>query len=104
MAYTYLILNIVFAACIIFMLATNLKAKKPDSKWWITLAALLALTLVFDNVIIWAGIVEYDATKILGIHLGKAPIEDFFYAILAVIIVPLLWQRFAPTNKESNKK
>lgn len=102
MAYTYLILNIIFATCVIFLLATKLK--KPSAAWWLTLAILCVLTLVFDNLIIWAGIVQYDVTKILGVYLWKAPVEDFCYAILAVIIVPLLWRRFEPKIKESSTK
>lgn len=74
--------------------------KKPTKAWWVTLLALLALTLVFDNLIIWAGIVAYDTTKLLGVYAGLAPIEDFFYALLAVIILPALWQLFGGSKKE----
>lgn len=92
MAFTYLILNIVFILCAVGLLWAYLK--KPRKAWWITLAVLLVLTVVFDSLIIWAGIVGYDPTKILGVYIGLAPIEDFFYSILAVIIVPALWRRF----------
>ena len=77
--------------------------KKPTKAWWLTLAILLVLTAVFDSLIIWAGIVGYDTQKILGLYVGKAPIEDFFYAVLAVIIVPALWNLF-DTKKESEIK
>jgi len=92
MAFTYLILNIVFILCAMGLLWKYLK--KPTKAWWITLAVLLVLTAIFDNLIIWAGIVGYDPTKILGLYIGLAPVEEFFYAILAVIIVPALWRRF----------
>ncbi len=97
MAFTYVILNIVFLLCIVGLFSAYIK--KPTKAWWITLAVLLALTAVFDSIIIWAEIVGYNPAKILGISIGMAPIEDFFYAILAVILVPILWTRFKPTNK-----
>ena len=77
--------------------------KKPNKSWWITLAILLVLTAVFDSIIIWAGIVGYDTQKILGLYVGKAPVEDFFYALLAVLIVPTLWNLFDPKNRQEKK-
>ena len=100
MAFTYLILNLVFLACIIVLFMAHLK--KPTATWWITLAALLVLTAIFDSLIIWAGIVGYDADKILGVYVGMAPVEDFFYAILAVIIVPVLWNIFGSKQRKGN--
>ena len=101
MAFTYLILNIVFLVCIFVLFVQHMK--KPNKSWWITLAVLLVLTAVFDSIIIWAGIVGYDTQKILGVYVGKAPVEDFFYAILAVLIVPTLWNLFDPKNRQEKK-
>ncbi|MFZ1250666.1 MAG: lycopene cyclase domain-containing protein [Candidatus Microsaccharimonas sp.] len=94
MAFTYLILNIVFIVCIVVVL--GIVIKKPSKSWLITLGVLMVLTLVFDNVIVGTRIVGYDTSKLLGIYLGVAPVEDFFYALLAVIIVPFLWKKFSP--------
>lgn len=55
--------------------------------------ALLALTLVFDNLIIAAGIVAYDPSRISGLMLGLAPIEDFAYAIAAGVLMPYIWKK-----------
>jgi lycopene cyclase domain-containing protein len=55
------------------------------------LVVLLALTAVFDNVIVGTGIVAYDPTLILGLKVGVAPIEDFSYAIVAALVLPALW-------------
>lgn len=52
---------------------------------------MLLLTLVFDNLIIATGIVDYDPDKISGIRLGVAPIEDFAYTLVALILVPSLF-------------
>jgi len=55
------------------------------------LVVLLALTAVFDNVIVGSGIVAYDESRILGARLGVAPVEDFSYAIVAALALPALW-------------
>ena len=52
---------------------------------------MLTLTLVFDNVIIGTGIVDYDPEKISGIRLGFAPIEDFAYTLVALVLVPSMF-------------
>ena len=56
------------------------------------LVALLALTAIFDNLIIWAGVVGYDESRILGVRIGLAPIEDFLYTIVAVMVAASLWK------------
>ena len=94
MAFTYLALNFIFIAVVVTALWRRLK--RPTKPWLITLVALLLLTLVFDNIMIWASLFHYEPLKILGIHIGLAPIEDFFYAVLAALIVPVLWDVFRP--------
>lgn len=88
---TYLILNIVviIAACLLF----RVHVRRPSNAWIVTFIGLLILTAIFDNFIIWAEIVGYDTSKLLGIYIGIAPIEDFMYSILAIIIVPTLWNK-----------
>jgi lycopene cyclase domain-containing protein len=90
---TYLVLNV------IVLLAVTIVARwrrfRFGRRWTLPVIGLLILTLVFDNVIILAGIVTYDPAKILGVYLGKAPVEDFAYAIVASILVPVLWRRGA---------
>lgn len=57
----------------------------------IALVVLVALTVVFDNVIVGTRIVEYDETRILGLRVGVAPIEDFSYCVVAALALPALW-------------
>jgi len=73
---------------------------KPTKSWWLALVALLILTAIFDSIIIGLGIVGYTPEKILGLKAGLAPVEDFFYAILAIIMVPALWNVFDTKNKK----
>ena len=48
---------------------------------------LLLMTAVFDNIIVGTGIVAYDETKLSGIKILYAPVEDFAYTLA---LVPLL--------------
>lgn len=87
---TYLILNLVF----IIPIAAWMIIRRPSVSWrriLTTIAVLLVFTAVFDSIIIGLGIYTYDYTKTLGILVGNAPIEDFFYAVLAGVIVPIIW-------------
>lgn len=57
----------------------------------VSLAVLLVLTACFDSVIVGLGIVGYDESRILGLRIGTAPIEDFAYPVAAALAVPALW-------------
>lgn len=57
-------------------------------------AFMLLMTLVFDNLIIASGIVDYDFDKTAGIRLFLAPIEDFAYTLVALVLVPSLFNLF----------
>lgn len=60
----------------------------------ITALVMLTLTLIFDNVIIGTGIVAYDTSRLSGIMLGYAPIEDFAYTLVALVLTPSLFEMF----------
>lgn len=98
---TYLLLNLVFIA--IALLLLRIKPRFPSRPWWYTLLVLLILTAVFDSIIVGLDIVSYDTSKTLGILLGNAPVEDFFYAVLACIIVPALWTGLATSAWRKKK-
>jgi lycopene cyclase domain-containing protein len=68
----------------------------------VTLVTLLVLTTVFDSIIVGLGIVGYDPSKILGIFVGFAPIEDFFYAILAAVMIPAIWHILEKRHDQRN--
>lgn len=55
---------------------------------------MITLTLIFDNVIIGTGIVAYDQSLLSGIMLGYAPIEDFAYTLVALVLIPSLFEVF----------
>lgn len=86
----YLILNTLVLTVVVGIVAIG--RLKNLRLVFVTMIILLLLTAVFDSLIIWAKIVEYNPEKILGLYIGKAPIEDFFYSIVAALLIPALWQ------------
>lgn len=93
---TYLILNIAVLTVVAVLL--GMMPRRPSKAWIFTFVILLVLTLVFDNILIWLDMFSYAADKILGIHIFMAPIEDFMYAILAVILIPAVWHKLGDSR------
>ena len=87
----YLLLNLFF---VVASLATAIIVLRRRE--WLMVAKLvlpmMALTTLFDNVIIGLGIVAYDESKISGFTIGIAPIEDFAYTIAVVLLIPTVWK------------
>ncbi|HBB38782.1 MAG TPA: lycopene cyclase domain-containing protein [Candidatus Aquiluna sp.] len=91
MTYLLLTASVLAAAMIYFFLMRSYIASKPLVA---ALAVMLLITAIFDNVIIATGIVAYDEAKISGIKIGVAPIEDFAYTLVALLVVPTLFNFF----------
>ncbi|QEE60273.1 lycopene cyclase domain-containing protein [Salinibacterium sp. dk2585] len=93
---TYWALNAVFLAVVVLVASAALLARRSPQWRSVGLAALavLALTAVFDNVMIAVDLFGYNDDRISGAFLGLAPLEDFAYAIAAVVLLPSLWDLF----------
>ena len=91
MTYLLLTASVLAAATIYFFLMRSYIASKPLVA---ASAVMLLITAIFDNVIIATGIVAYDEAKISGIKIGVAPIEDFAYTVVALLVVPTLFNVF----------
>lgn len=87
---TYLLVDLIFILAVTITFRMNLR--KPSKVVLLTLCALLLLTAMFDSLIVGFSIVSYNTDRILGIFIGNAPIEDFFYAVLAVMLVSTTWK------------
>lgn len=85
---TLLVIGIFFAYSIVMRRWINWNALVPAGIF------MLLMTLVFDNLIIASGIVDYDFEKTAGIRLFLAPIEDFAYTLVALVLVPGLFNLF----------
>lgn len=93
---TYWALNALFLAVVgVVALAAALAARGRTRIRWgavaITGAVVCAMTAVFDNIMIAVGLVGYSPDHISGALVGIAPLEDFAYAIAAVVLLPSLW-------------
>lgn len=95
---TYLLLNLAFTAIAVLLFIIIRPSFRPKP---LALAglSLLLMTALGDNFIVGAGIVDYDSTKILGIQIGVAPVEDFFYAVISVLLVPAIWEATGSLSK-----
>jgi len=90
---TYWALNAVFLAAVAVLAIVAIASRRSPRWGAVALAAaiVLVMTAVFDNVMISVGLVAYDPEHTSGVRLGVAPIEDFAYAIAAVVALPCLW-------------
>ncbi|MBF4461409.1 MULTISPECIES: lycopene cyclase domain-containing protein [unclassified Rathayibacter] len=99
---TYALLNAAFLAVVLVLLLVALRRRTLlASALFGTLAVLLVMTAIFDNVMIGVGLlVAYDDTLISGIRIGVAPIEDFAYAVAAALALPALWSLLPARRSE----
>lgn len=92
---TYVALSLVVLALIAVATLPVLRGL-PRRPLLLTALVLLALTVVFDNIIVGVGLVAYDESLISGLRMPIAPVEDLAYAIGAVMLVPTLWELLGP--------
>lgn len=90
---TYWALNAFFLGVVAIVVTVTLLSRRAP-RWMAVLLAgviLLIATAIFDNVMIGVGLIGYDRAHISGVFIGAAPIEDFAYAVAAVVLLPCLW-------------
>jgi lycopene cyclase domain-containing protein len=87
----YALIDAIFLALAFVISLLTLKVHHVR-RWVITLLIMVALTAVFDSIIISLNIVAYEPQHLLGFRIGRAPIEDFGYTIASVIVTPCIWQ------------
>jgi lycopene cyclase domain-containing protein len=100
---TYWLLNLAFLAVVAVVAIAALIARRTP-RWrlvGLTAIVVVVMTAVFDNVLVGVGIVAYDPARISGIRIGVAPLEDFAYAIAAVVVLPSLWSLLTPRARET---
>jgi lycopene cyclase domain len=95
---TYWALNAFFLAFVAVVALVAVVARRSPAWRAVGLAAIvvLLLTAIFDNVLVGTGIVGYDERLISGAKVGVAPLEDFAYAIAALVLLPALWSLLTP--------
>lgn len=90
---SYWMLNAVFLALAAVIAVAAVLAHRAPRWRAVALAGVLVLilTAVFDNLMIALGLFGYNPERISGAFVGLAPLEDFAYAVAAVILLPSLW-------------
>jgi lycopene cyclase domain-containing protein len=65
-------------------------------RWWSATAlaalVLLVLTAVFDSLMIGADLFRYDTSSLTGLRVLRAPVEDLAWPLVAVLVLPALWE------------
>ncbi|MDR7233905.1 lycopene cyclase domain-containing protein [Agrococcus sp. BE272] len=91
MSYAMLLTPLLLAAVVAAIVAF-----RRDRRGWAALAiasvVVMALTVVFDSLMIAADLFRFDDALLLGVRLGLAPIEDLGYALIALLLVAALWR------------
>jgi lycopene cyclase domain-containing protein len=98
---TYTLLNVVFLGIVAAVAIAAVLARRAPRWRAVGVAAvlMLALTAVFDNLIIGSGLVAYDDSLISGVLIGLAPIEDFSYTVAALVLLPTVWELLRPPSR-----
>jgi len=91
--YSYLAVDLINLSVILITLVFY-SFKIKFRKYILLLICMLILTAVFDNILIILHFVTYNHSKLLGIYIYKAPIEDFAYSIGATLVVPFYFKRY----------
>lgn len=94
---TYALICLPFLAVAIIASLASARTLPPGARRrrWVATgfagALVLLLTAVFDSIMIAAGLFGYvDGTR-LGPAIGLAPVEDFAYPVVTVLLVPAVW-------------
>ena len=87
---TNALLNIGVLVVLVVVVGPVLRRLRPGPLVW-TALLMAALTTVFDTLMIAADLYVFDPDRILGVYVWGAPVEDFAYALAAVMVMPALW-------------
>ena len=103
---TYWGLNAFFlGAAVLLVIAARVIRHRPRIlPLVLTAGILLVVTAVFDNVMISIGLVGYNRDLISGVFIGVAPLEDFAYAVGAVLLLPALWALLPARDSRSRER
>lgn len=92
---TYALLSAGFLAAAVVPALLAMGAGSNARPVWPAVAiagvALLALTAVFDSLMIAAGLFSYEQSLVSGLHIWLAPVEDFAYPLAVAIALPAIW-------------
>lgn len=82
-------LNSFFVVPILFMYFAKFRTSRLCFDR-VPVLVLMVMTAIFDNFIVAFGIVSYDESKLSGIKILYAPVEDFAYTLVLVPLIALI--------------
>ncbi|WKD57965.1 hypothetical protein CAPI_07125 [Corynebacterium capitovis DSM 44611] len=88
---TYLLISIPF---LLFAVVLSLSRRARPNHLAVTVsvtAMICVLTVIFDNLMVAAGLVEYHSGNNTGVRIGLIPVEDLFYSVVVSLAVTALW-------------
>lgn len=98
MTYALLAVLVVAGALAVAVVAAVVRGLGP--RWWatvgLTAAVLVALTIVFDSLMIAADLFRYGDDALLGATAWLTPVEDLAWPVVAALLLPSLWALAAP--------
>ncbi len=102
---TYWSLNAIFLAAVVVVALVAILTRRAPRWRAVGLAAIVVLimTAVFDNVLVGLGIVGYTPDRISGVLIGVAPLEDFSYAVAALVLLPSVWTLLGAKRPEERE-
>lgn len=104
---TYLSVNAVVLVLAVLVAAALLRRRPSRGRiialMAVTLVVVAVFTAVFDSLMIAAGLFTYAESRIVGLRIGLAPIEDFAYVALAAVLLPALWLGLPRRNRPGDQ-
>lgn len=91
---TYALLIVPFAVLTLLVTLSTVRRPRFGRRMGssaIAAVVLIALTAVFDNIMIAVGLFTYPPEHLSGIRIGLAPLEDFSYPLCAAFVVPAVF-------------
>lgn len=100
---TYLIVDAAFLApcALVQTLTWRRRPPRHGPALVVAILGLVALTAVFDSLMIAGGLFTYASDRISGIRIGLAPVEDLAYPIAAALLGSAVWnhRRSSPESR-----
>ena len=84
---SYVAVNIVFV-CLSLAILYLTKPHLNRRALAVSGGVLFVCMIIFDTYLTALPIVRYNSERILGLHLGTIPIEDFAYLAVALVLAP----------------
>jgi len=103
---TYLGLGLVFvAACLVVAVVTGVRRREPHfaASVAITAAVLVALTIVFDSLMVASDLFRYDEATLVGVRIWLTPVEDLAWPVAAALLLPSVWVLLGPARRPADE-